>query len=310
MEEKKSLKITLIFTICFFVFIVSFFSVWKVSLSEKQVSASADSEKIKITASFYPIYIMLLNLTDGIDDVEVSLLAPAETGCLHDYQLTTGDMKLIEKCDILVVNGSGMEDFFDKAFSLKKNSVVVASDGFKPFDGNPHVWVSVSGAIYEVQKITEGLCSLDSKNSESYKKNYLIYIEKLNALEQKMKTSLAPFAGKKIITFHEAFPYFAKEFGFEISAVIEQEPGTVPSAKELAKIIESIKSVKNRGEDVALFAEPQYSSSVAKIISNETGLSVYELDPCVNGQLEKNAYIEGMEKNLSVLMNAFSEEKN
>ena len=252
---------------------------------------------------------MLLNLTDGIDDVEVSLLAPAETGCLHDYQLTTGDMKLIEKCDILVVNGSGMEDFFDKAFSLKKNSVVVASDGFELFDGNPHVWVSVSGAIYEVQKITEGLCSLDSKNSESYKKNYLIYIEKLNALEQKMKTSLAPFAGKKIITFHEAFPYFAKEFGFEISAVIEQEPGTVPNAKELAKIIESIKSVKNRGEDVALFAEPQYSSSVAKIISNETGLSVYELDPCVNGQLEKNAYIEGMKKNLSVLMNAFSEEK-
>lgn len=48
---------------------------------------------------------------------------------------------------------------------------------------------------------------------------------------------------------------------------------------------------------------------MAKIISNETGLSVYELDPCVNGQLEKNAYIEGMEKNLSVLMNAFSEEK-
>ena len=252
---------------------------------------------------------MLLNLTDEIDDVEVSLLAPAETGCLHDYQLTTGDMKLIEKCDILVVNGSGMEDFFDKAFSMKKGSLIVASDGFELLDGNPHVWVSVSGAIYEVQKITEGLCALDSKNSERYKKNSLVYIEKLNALEQKMKNSLASFAGKKIITFHEAFPYFAKEFGFEISAVIEQEPGTVPSAKELAKIIERIKSVASLGEDVALFAEPQYSSSAAKIIANETGLSVYELDPCVNGRLEKNSYIEGMEKNLSVLMNAFSEEK-
>lgn len=274
-------------------------------MSGKQASASADSGKIKITASFYPIYIMLLNLTDEIDDVEVSLLAPAETGCLHDYQLTTGDMKLIEKCDILVVNGSGMEDFFDKAFSMKKGSLIVASDGFELLDGNPHVWVSVSGAIYEVQKITEGLCALDSKNSENYKKNSLAYIEKLNALEQKMKSSLASFAGKKIITFHEAFPYFAKEFGFEISAVIEQEPGTVPNAKELAKIIERIKSVASLGEDVALFAEPQYSSSAAKIIANETGLSVYELDPCVNGRLEKNAYIEGMEKNLSVLMNAF-----
>lgn len=107
------------------------------------------------------------------------------------------------------------------------------------------------------------------------------------------------FRWKKIITFHEAFPYFAKEFGFEISAVIEQEPGTVPSAKELAKIIESIKSVTNRGEEVALFAEPQYSSSVAKIISNETGLSVYELDPCVNGQLEKTHILKAWKKSFS-----------
>lgn len=309
MVEKKSLKVTLIFTICFFVFIVSFFSVWKISLSKKQAPASAGSEKLKITASFYPIYIMLLNLTDGIDGIELSLLAPAETGCLHDYQLTTGDMNLIEKCDILVVNGSGMEDFFDKAFALKKNSLVVASKDFELLDENPHVWVSLSGAVYEVQKITDGLCSLDSKNSAGYKKNSEAYIKKLTALEENMKAALDCFAGRKIITFHEAFPYFAKEFNLEISAVIEREPGTVPGAKELAETIEQIKAASDSGESPVLFAEPQYSSSSAKIIAKETGLSVYELDPCVSGRLEKNSYIEGMKKNLEVLLSAFSEER-
>ncbi|MGN0729038.1 metal ABC transporter substrate-binding protein [Treponema sp.] len=310
MKDKNSLKPTLVFTVCFFVFVIAFFSVWKNSLDSKSREDSSQNEKLKITASFYPIYIMLLNLTDGMDNVELSLLAPSETGCLHDYQLTTRDMKLIEKCDILVVNGSGMEDFIEKAFSMKKNSLVVASQGFELFDENPHVWVSIQGAVYEVEKITEGLCSLDSQNAEIYRKNSLAYIEKLKKLEEKMHLSLDKFAGKKIITFHEAFPYFAKEFGFEISAVIEQEPGTAPSSRELSQIIETVKNSLASDGNAVLFAEPQYSSSAAEIIARETGLSVYELDPCVNGEISKNAYIDCMEKNLQVLISAFSQEKN
>ena len=60
-----------------------------------------------ITASFYPLYIMLMNICEGAD-VDISMLAPGDAGCLHDYQLTTKDMQAIEKSDIVVVNGLGM----------------------------------------------------------------------------------------------------------------------------------------------------------------------------------------------------------
>ena len=105
---------------------------------------------------------------------------------------------------------------------------------------------------------------------------------------------------KNIVTFHEAFLYFAKEFDLNVVDVIQREPGTYPSAKEVAEIIKNIKD-----KDVsAIFVEPQYSRTAADTISKETGVLVYELDPIVTGQLEKDAYIETMEKNLEVLKQA------
>ena len=117
---------------------------------------------------------------------------------------------------------------------------------------------------------------------------------------------LVPAAGKSIVTFHEAFPYFASDFGLEIIAVVEREPGTVPSAKELNELIQNLIKIKEEGIKPSLFAEPQYSSSTAKIISKETGLSVNILDPCVTGELTKNAYLDAMGKNLEVLKTSLS----
>ena len=161
---------------------------------------------IKITATFYPLYVLLLNITDGIDGTELSVLAPADTGCLHDYQLTTGDMKKIEDCDILVANGSGMEDFMEKIIGTKKDSIIFATEGYDLLDDNSHVWVSPSGAIFEANRITEGLCRLDPTHAAEYRKNAGIYMEKLSALKDHMHSTLDSHSGKKIVTFHEAFP--------------------------------------------------------------------------------------------------------
>lgn len=303
MEDKKSVKIAVLAAAAFFVLSVSVFSAWKAALMQRNGAKSR--ERIRITATFYPLYIMLMNIADGADGTEISLLAPASTGCLHDYQLTTGDMKAIEGCDILVANGSGMEDFIEKALELKKSAAIIASEGFPLAGGNPHIWVSPSGALYEVKKITEGLCRLDPKNAGLYKKNAAAYSRQLESLQKKMHEELDAFSGEKIIPFHEAFPYFAQEFGFEIPAVIEREPGSAPSPRELRCTIETIRSALETGMPVFLFAEPQYSSAAADIIAQETGLAVHELDPAVTGELEKDAYIACMEQNASVLKNAF-----
>ena len=117
------------------------------SCSPKKATAvqpnNTDTNTIKITATFYPLYVSLLNITDGVEGIELSLLAPPDTGCLHDYQLTTKDMKKIENSNILVANGAGMEDFIEKILETKKDSLIIASEGFELTDNNSHVWVSL-----------------------------------------------------------------------------------------------------------------------------------------------------------------------
>lgn len=284
------------------------------SCSPKKATAvqpnNTDTNTIKITATFYPLYVSLLNITDGVEGIELSLLAPPDTGCLHDYQLTTKDMKKIENSNILVANGAGMEDFIEKILETKKDSLIIASEGFELTDSNSHVWVSPEGAIHQTQRIVEGLSNLDPSNATKYVMNGNAYLLKLQNLRNHMHSILDEYSGKKIVTFHEAFPYFASEFNLEIASVIEREPGEAPGPKELKEQISEINSIISDGNKIALFAEPQYSSSAAEIIAKETGLTVYELDPCVTGNLKseyiKDSYITAMKKNAEVLKEALA----
>ena len=111
-----------------------------------------------------------------------------------------------------------------------------------------------------------------------------------------MQAGLKDLKTRDIVTFHEAFPYFAEEFGLHIVATIARDPGSEPSARELAGTIQAVR----RAGVKALFAEPQYSPRVAR----ETGATVYVLDPAVTGPASPNAYIDILEKNLVELQKA------
>lgn len=249
---------------------------------------------------------MLLNITDGVSGVELSLLAPADTGCLHDYQLTTKDMLNIENSDVFVVNGAGMETFLDKILETKNPAQIITASGSWPLiDGNPHIWVSPAGAAYQVRTIAAGLAAADPEHGEQYRDNGEAYAAKLENLGIYMHSVLDAYEGSPVITFHEAFPYFAAEFNLNIAGTIEREPGSEPTAQELTELTGTIRRAAANGTQVpALFAEPGYSSSAAEIIASETGLTVYELDPAVTGKLDKDAYINAMEQNTKILQTA------
>jgi zinc transport system substrate-binding protein len=118
-----------------------------------------------------------------------------------------------------------------------------------------------------------------------------------------MHQELDKLPNKQIITFHEAFPYFAAEFSLKIAAVIEREPGSEPTPKEMEETIDKIKAAGIK----ALFAEPQYPVKAADAIAKETGAKVYTLNPAVTGEATQAAiddYIKIMEQNLAVLKEA------
>jgi zinc transport system substrate-binding protein len=274
-----------------------------------QSSSDQEGKTIKIVASFYPMYVIARNVAKDVPGVTVSNLTPPMTGCLHDYTVTTNDMKKLADANIFVANGAGMESFLDRIVSqYPQVKIVQLAEGISLIKGkgdegdNPHVWVSISDAITEVKNLGVDLDKADSLHADLYRKNTEKYVGKLEALRQKMKVDLMPYKGKKIITFHEAFPYFAQEFGLEIAAVVEREPGSEPSAKELADTVDIVKKAGIK----ALFSEPQYPPSAAQTIAKETGATVYMLDPAVSGPDDLDAYLKIMEKNLEVLKNAFS----
>ncbi|MDD4168856.1 MAG: metal ABC transporter substrate-binding protein [Desulfotomaculaceae bacterium] len=265
----------------------------------------ATGKTLTIATSFYPVYVATVNVAGDIPGVRVVNLTQPSTGCLHDYQLKPDDLKTLSETQILVVNGAGMESFLDKVVAQQPHiKIVDASEGIQLIKGdegdNPHVWVSVSNAIQQVENIGLQLAKMDPDHAAQYSANANAYIERLGALRDKMRQALDGANNRDIITFHEAFPYFAREFNLNIVAVIVREPGSEPSAAELTDTIETVRSAKI----MALFAEPQYTAKAAETIARETGAKVFILDPVVTGPMEPDAYIKIMESNLTILEEA------
>ena len=266
-----------------------------------------------VVASFYPIYLFALNLTDGLPDVTVRSLAAPTSGCLHDYQLQTGDMKALSAADVFLINGAGMEGYLSNVFeTFPALPVVDASNGVELLaeeehgEMNAHVWLDASNAQRMVSNLAEGLTAALPAHAEAIAANRDAYLARLSALDQELRDGLSALPRKDIVTFHEAFPYFANAYGLHVAAVINREPGDALSPAKLAALVELIRSLGAP----PLFVEPQYKDMAAQTISRETGAPVYTLDPVVTGPEENvplDYYETVMRRNMQVLQEALGD---
>lgn len=142
-------------------------------------------------------------------------------------------------------------------------------------EGNPHLWLDVHNAERYVEKIRDTLVEADPEGAETYRANaeeYLAELEELDAYVEE-KAAGIPEERRKLVTFHDAFPYFAAAYGFEPVDVILQNPEAEPSGREAADLVREIEE-----QDVpAVFTEPQFNQGVADTIAEEAGVEVYEL---------------------------------
>jgi len=248
---------------------------------------------------------MAMNVLKDVPGIHLANLAPPNVGCLHDYVLSPDDMRKIEKADIMIANGAGMESFLIKvAGKYPRLRIGELSRGIPLIQGsggpNPHVWVSIGHAIDEVRNLSRFMARVDPGNGSAYERNGDEYIARLEVLRREMHAALDAYRGTPIITFHEAFPYFAREFGLKIVGVVEREPGSAPSARELADTIGLIRKLRVK----ALFSEPQYPAAAAEAIARQTGARLYLLDPAVTGPVRPDAYLATMRRNLEILKEA------
>lgn len=317
--------------------VILFLTAVVLALASGCTNKNENSTKNKqILTSFYPVQIIMMNLTKNVPGIDVTTLTSPETGCLHNYQLTPVDMTKIEKADCMVINGAGMESFLDKILHDKSGLTLINAssdctilhneeegghdeveteakndDEIEDEDHehhhseeNPHVWLSPAQYLIQIQAIANGLALWDTVHAGLYRQNSDAYSQEIRTLQYELDTLLKNLPGRDIITFHAAFSYFAREYNLNVRSVIQLEPGQEPSASELVELISIIKQYNIR----TVFVEPQYRSKTADVLSRETGVHVDTLDPIVTGPIEPDTYIKAMRKNGMVLYNALKQE--
>jgi len=170
-------------------------------------------------------------------------------------------------------------------------------------EDNAHIWLDAANAILMVENLRDGLQTAFPEYAEVLAQNAAAYIQRLDVLDAELKAGLETLPQKEIITFHEAFPYFAHAYGLHVAAVVNREPGEALSPAQLAELTNLVRTLGAP----PLFTEPQYPDLAARTLAAETGAKVYELDPLVTGPMDEGAlyaYENGMRKNMQVLVQA------
>ena len=296
----KKKNILIIITIIILFCIIGFI-VWK-NLNKTN---NQDDGTTKIVTSFYPMYILAENITEGASNVELENMANVNVGCLHDYTLTTEDMKKVENADIFITNGLGMENFIDTIINSNEGMYILdSSNGIQNLishedETNAHIWTSIDNYIIQVRNIAEGLKENDPNNEEIYEKNANEYIQELENLKENYLQELEDLQGKKAICLNEAFEYLGQELGMELITVQTDHEESTMSAEMLRSIIDE---VKQQNIEIILIDKNDNKAN-AETISNETGAKILELNSGLTGSMEKNAYIEAMRENFDLLSN-------
>lgn len=234
----------------------------------------------------------------------------------HNFEVTPKDVVRINDSSILIINGANLESWLMPILeNLPKDKLVItASEGLisrtsskTDSEIDPHFWLDPINVIQYVKNIRDGLIKADPDGKVTYENNAEAYIEKLNDLDLwiKEQVALIPPSNRKLVTNHESLDYFADRYGFEVIGTIipSTSTGSSPSAEELAKLVDIIRSTGVK----AIFLEAGGNSQLAEQVANETGIKVvadlYTHSIPTNDGFSAS-YLEMMKHDVSVIVEA------
>ena len=277
------------------------------------VSASSGTAELSAIVSFYPLYEFTKQV--GQDKVNVSLLIPPGIEP-HDWEPTVNDLQKMHEADLIVINGIGFESWADDIDTVNSDVVIVdTSKGisliidddalrkdtnhFDRSTGDPHIWLNPVKAKTQVQNILDAIVLIDPENEKFYRQNAQSYQDKLDALDSKIRTELSS-CNKDFIAFHNAFSYFAVEYGLNQHSIVNSnEPNIGPTLKTLETVINLAKTF-----DIdVVFTEESIDTRTSQVIANEIGARVLVLSP-IETISDDSDYFLKMENNLSNLKEA------
>lgn len=278
------------------------------------VSRRQPEGRLQLVASFYPVTIAALNVTDGVEGISLQSLAGPQTGCLHDYQLSPDNQMALEGADVLLLSGAGAEAFLDDALTSLPDLPVIdmaqgidllGSDHIRAEEDhalyNEHIWTSPARYARQVQNLCDGLCRIDPDHASAYQANTRRYLDEVNAIGDELQELAAGMPAADGVLFHESLAYLAQDLGVPVVATIPMGEDEPISAAMLAQAEQAIRPQ----HPLWLLYDAQYPTDDYDYLGQK---AVYchklTLDTGVSGDVDKDAWLTAMRDNLRQLREA------
>ncbi|MEW6511296.1 MAG: metal ABC transporter substrate-binding protein [Bacteroidota bacterium] len=250
----------------------------------------------------------------GGDRVSVDFIVRGDQNP-HFVELKPSYMMKLKSADIFLMIGMELElwapqlvdgsrnaslDVVDLSKGVRKLEIpsrVDASQGDVHRFGNPHYWLDPRNVRPMVEEIIAALSKVSPSDEPAFRANADVYLKKLDAKIASWEATMKPFAGRRIVTFHRSWSYFASWLGFEVAGEVEPKPGIAPSPGHTAELIQLVRSTGIK----AIIVEPFYDLSAPEQIGRNTGAKVLVLPTSIGGVDEATDYIALMDYNIAAL---------
>ena len=291
-------------------------------LALSSCAPAREEARLTVVCTTYPIYLCASSVTEGVEGVTVERLDTGSTSCLHDYTLSMEDMKKLEGADVIAINGAGLEEFLEDALAASDARIIDCSEGIELLENlshhhdedeeddhghdhghwDPHYWMDPENARIMAANLRDGLEQIDPDNGERYGTNASGLDWELHCCGENAKAELEGYSyllDPNLITFHDGFQYFAKAFGLNLLASIEEEAGSEASAREIMEITELVKEYSIP----VIYTEINGSDATAKAVARETGCQVSTLTMIMgDGPDEPGGYQDGIVWNVQTII--------
>lgn len=271
-------------------------------------SPAKAEERVRVVASFSILADFVRNV--GGDRVDLTALVGAN-GDAHVYTPTPGDARRIAAAKLVIINGLGLEGWLPRLVqsSGSKAPIVTATSGIVPIklgtDADPHAWQSVRNAKVYVTNIRDALMAASPADADRFRAGAAGYLQELDELDREVRAAVAtiPPERRKVISTHNAFGYFAAEYGIRFIAPVGVSTESEPSARDIGVIIGQIKASKIP----AVFLENISDDRLIRRIAAESGARVggtLYSDSLTDEKRDAPTYIEMVRHNIKALTSA------
>lgn len=263
----------------------------------------AKNTEPSVAATIFPVYDIARNIAG--DAVKVTLILPPGTDA-HSFEPSPSLLKELNGARAVYAIGYQIDDWstvltkdvgattvlVDKNITLRESTDV--EDG--PYD--PHYWLAIPNAKIIAQTIANDLAVRFPEHAQIFSDNLTAYEQSLDAADAEIRLTLKDIPNKNIVTFHDAWYYFASEYGLTVAGTFEPTAGREPTPQYLAELVSKITEAKVK----TLYYEPQMSISGFETFAKDYNVQLKILDD-IGGVAPYDSYINLMKTNASTLQN-------